>query len=358
MSEEIKNKYMMPAEWERHSATWLAWPNDDDYFEGRIKNIEKLYLEIIKALHKDELIKLLVLNDTEEERIKTLMESVGIDLSKIVFYHAKYLDVWMRDYGPLFVKKETKSAGAENVSLSEKAWVKFNYDGYGGKFPELLLDNNVFLDLKDSINFKMIETDITLEGGAIDVNGLGTLLATEQCLLENRNRGKSKEKNNLFLSNLIGATNVIWLKRGLVNDHTDGHIDDIARFVGPSKILCAYEDDISDENYERLKENYEILENSQDQDGNKFEIIKLPMPHMSYGAGEKDFNGKKAPVSYANFYIGNKTVLVSIFNDPNDKKAISIIESCFPDRKVIGIDCRDLIYGGGTIHCITQQEPE
>ena len=337
----------MPAEWEHHYATWLAWPNDDDYFENRIKNVEKIYLEIIKALHKDAVIKLLVLNKKEEDRVKMLISNMGINLSKIVFYSVKYIDVWVRDYGPIFVKND-----------KEKAWIKWNYNGYGGKFPELLEDNNIFLNLKDSINFKRIDANIVLEGGAIDVNGQGSLLTTEECLLLNRNKTKSKEENNLFLSKFLGAINVIWLKRGLLNDHTDGHVDDVARFVGPSKILCAHEDDIKNENFERLKENYEILENSLDQNGNKFEIIKLPMPHMYYDKGDKEHNGKQAPVSYANFYIGNKVVLVPIFNDVNDEKAIAIIKNCFPDREVIGINCRDLIYGGGTIHCITQQEPD
>lgn len=346
MSEEIKNKFRMPAEWEPHEATWLAWPNDDDYFEGRIQNVEKIYLEIVKNLHQDELIKLLVLNEREERRVKTLMENAGIDLSKIIFHQVRYMDVWMRDYGPMFIKDG-----------EEKVWLKWNYNGYGGKFPELLPDNQVFFDLQNSINLEMINTDIVLEGGAIDSNGLGSLLTTEECLLENRNHGKYKEENNLFLAKFLGATNVIWLKKGLLNDHTDGHIDEIARFVGPKKILCAYEEDVKNENYERLLENYKILESAGDQDGNKFEVIKLPMPHMKYDEGEKKHRGIQAPVSYTNFYIGNKTVLVSIFNDENDAKAIAIIKECFPDRKVVGIDCRDLIYGGGAIHCITQQEP-
>lgn len=344
---KIKNKFRMPGEWEKHEATWLAWPNDDDYFEDRIKNIERIYLDVISLLHTGEYIKLLVSSEKEEEKIKTKMIDFGIDLSKVAFFQANYVDVWIRDYGPTFIKNN-----------KEKAWIKWKYDGYGGKFPELLPDNQVFLNLKDKINSKMIEVDIALEGGAIETNGIGTLLTTEECLLENRNPGKSKKENNAFIKNFIGDTNVIWLKYGLLNDHTDGHIDELARFVSPTKILCAYEDDVTNEDFETLEENYQILKNSCDQDGNEFEIIKLPMPHMHYAEGDKDHNGKQAPVSYANFYIGNETVLVSTFNDPNDEKALTIIKSCFPDRKVIGIDCRDLIYGGGALHCITQQEPD
>jgi len=341
-----KNKYRMPGEWEKHSATWLAWPNDDDYFEDRIKNVENIYLEIVKHLHKDELVKLLVLNKEKEELVKKQLIEAEIDISKIIFYYADYFDVWMRDYGPMFVKDG-----------SEKKWIKWQYDGYGGKFQELLPDNKVFSDLKDVIKHDMIVENTVLEGGAIDPNGSGTILTTEECLLENRNKGLSKDDYQIIFEKALGVKNIIWLKKGLLNDHTDGHIDEIARFVGPNKIICAYEDDVNNENYGRLNENYEILKNAIDQDGNKFEVIKLPMPHMHYDEGEKEHSGVQAPVSYTNFYIGNKTVLVSIFHDENDEKALDIIKSCFPERNAVGIDCRDLIYGGGAIHCITQQEP-
>jgi agmatine deiminase len=336
----MENKFMMPAEWEEHRATWLAWPNDDDYFADRIKNIEKIYVKIISALYKDELIKLIVLNQEVEDKVKKLLEENNVNLSKIIFYQSEYVDVWIRDYGPTFIKNNTV-----------KNWIKWQYDNYGGKFPELAKDNNVFLNLQNKINLPMQNADIAMEGGAIDVNGLGTILTTEECLILNRNKDKTKTNTELIFEKFLGAKKIIWLNKGLVNDHTDGHIDEVARFVSPSKILCAYENNAEDENYERLKENFEILENALDQDGKKLEIIKLPMPHMTYD------DGKKAPVSYANFYIGNKTVLVSTFNDENDEKAISIIKSCFPDKEVVGMDCTDLIYGGGAIHCITQQEP-
>lgn len=337
---ETENLFIMPAEWEEHSATWLAWPNDDDYFKDRIENVEKIYLKIISLLHKDELIKLIVLNQKMQEKISSLLKENNVDLSKIIFYQTKYIDVWIRDYGPTFIKNN-----------NEIAWIKWHYDGYNNKFPELLEDNNVFLNLKEKIGLKMRDTNIAMEGGAIDTNGLGTILTTEECLIINRNREKTRENTESILKEATGISNIIWLYKGLVNDHTDGHIDEIARFVSPSKILCAYEDDITDENYKRLRENLKILKNSLDQNGNRFEIIGLPMPHMNYN------DGTKAPVSYANFYISNKVVLVPTFNDSNDVKALQIIQSCFSDRKVIGIDCTDIIYGGGALHCITQQEP-
>jgi agmatine deiminase len=341
-----ENDFIMPAEWEQHSATWLAWPNDDDYFSARITKVEKIYLKIIFLLHKDELIKLIVLDQEMQDRVSALLKNNSIDLSKIIFYQSEYMDVWVRDYGPTFIKDK-----------NEKAWVKWHYDCYGGKFPELSKDNEVFLNLKEQIGLKMNSVNIAMEGGAIETNGMGTILTTKECLILNRNKDKTKEDTENILKQAVGASNIIWLNKGLVNDHTDGHIDEVARFVGPAKVLCGFEDDIKDENYERLKENFEILENEVDQNGNKLEIIKLPMPHMYYDDGEKH-NGLKAPVSYANFYIGNKTVLVSLFGDKNDEEALEIIKSCFPGREVVGIDCTDLIYGGGALHCITQQEPK
>lgn len=330
----------MPPEWDKHSATWIAWPNDRDFFGDRFENVEKTYIEIIKALHRSEHVKLVVLDQSIEDIVKEMLKSNGIDISQITFFQTDYVDVWMRDYGPTFIKNGLKNE-----------WIKWNYDGYGGTFPELFKDDKVFVNLKDSIPNEMHMAEFAMEGGAIDVNGKGTLLTTKECLIENRNLNKSKEETESILKKYLGVKNIIWLNKGLTNDHTDGHIDEVARFVSPSKILIASEDNPDDENYDRLVENYNILENSVDQDGSKFEIVKLPMPHMSYD------DGSKAPVSYANFYVANTIVIVSIFQDENDQKAIDIIKSCFPDKEIVPIDCRDLIYGGGAIHCITQQEP-
>jgi agmatine deiminase len=354
MPEEVKNKnqFIMPAEWEKHSAVWLAWPYDEITFPKRVAIVEQRYCEIIKALAKSEKIKLIILNEEVKLRVQKMLLDFGIDLNQVDFFIANYVDVWTRDYGPIFLTDKDNSL----------AWVKARYNGYGKAedpyYGVLLKDNDVFNN-QILLSGQKFDLDMVLEGGSIEIDGKGNLITTEQCLLNpNRNPNLTKQQIENNLKKYFGINNIIWLKQGLINDHTDGHIDDVARFVSPSKILCAYEDNVSDENYERLSENFKILENSFDQNGNKFEIIKLPMPHMNYEDGEEDFSGKKAPVSYANFFIGNKTVLVPIFNDKNDEEAISIIKSCFPNREVIGIDCRDLIYGGGTIHCITQQQPE
>lgn len=330
----------MPAEWEKHKATWLSWPNDDDFFKEKIGNIEKIYVEIILHLHQGEYVNIVVLNQDVENRVKKMLEEKGVDLSQVVFFQTDYVDVWMRDYSPTFVKKE-----------GEVVWIKWIYDGYNKKFLELLKDGEVFNDLNKVLNSKVTHMDYVMESGAFEVNGVGTLMTTMQCLLENRNKGKTRAEYERLFSENLGVNNFIWLNKGLFNDHTDGHIDEVARFVSPNKILCAYEENEQDENFEILKENFEILENSLDQNGNKFEVVKLPMPHMFYDDGEK------APVSYANFYIGNNVVLATVFGDPNDDKAVEIIQECFPDRKVVPINCRELIYGGGAIHCITAQEP-
>lgn len=333
-----KNNFIMPAEWEKHSATWLAWPYDETTFPKRVAIIEKRYCEIIKALTEGEKVELLVLDENTKNRVKDILSNFKIDLSQVNFHISNYADVWIRDYGPIFLY-------GKNNSL---AWVKAEYNAYGKPedpfYADLLKDNNVFNSITptgEKFNLRMV-----LEGGSIEVDGKGNLITTEQCLLNpNRNPSLTKQEIEQNLIKYLGVKNVIWLNRGLTNDHTDGHVDDITRFVAPGKILTCYEDDTLDENYEILKENYEILSKL------SFEIIKLPMPHMNYD------DGAKAPVSYANFYIGNKTVLVPTFNDINDKKALDIIQSCFLDHKVIGIDCRDIIYGGGALHCITQQQP-
>ncbi len=337
--------YRMPAEWERHDAIWLAWPYDDTTFPGRVPAVEQRMVEIIAAIHTGERVELLVLDEAMQSKVRNMLQSAGVDLTKINFHLVLFQDVWMRDYGPIFLTNRSQKA---------LGWVKFKYNAYGKAddpyFAPVLKDNDIFNRIK--LPGKKFETDMVLEGGSIEVNGQGTLLTTEQCLLNpNRNPHLSKEQIEQHLKDYLGVSKIIWLKRGLVNDHTDGHIDDIAKFVAPNKIICAYEEDPSDENYGILKENFEALKKATDYDNQPFEVIKMPMPHMKYD------NGKKAPVSYINGYIGNTVVLVETFNDPNDTKAIETWQSLFPDRKVVPIDCREIIYGGGALHCMSQQQP-
>jgi len=341
--------FIMPAEWAPHSAVWLAWPHDVTTFVQGMDKAELTFCEMIKALEGSERVELIVLDDEMEKKAKHLLKSQGADLNNINFHQVDYVDVWTRDYGPTFLKKDV--------------FVKWGYNVYGKSeeheiyYKPLLKDNDVFNKL--GLPGQKFEPGIVLEGGAIDVDGRGTCLTTEQCLLNpSRNGQMTKAEYEKYLFDYLGEKKTIWLKEGLLNDHTDGHIDEIARFVALGKIVCAYEDDPKDENFQTLKDNYEILKNSSDAQGQPFELIKLPMPHLNLNDSTLVSEpGQKAPVSYCNFYIGNKVVLAATYNDPNDAKALEIIQSCFPDRKVVPIDCTDIIYGGGAIHCMTQQVP-
>ncbi|GJM16023.1 MAG: agmatine deiminase [Thermodesulfobacteriota bacterium] len=342
MKNFIDLNYSMPAEWEPHSAIWLAWPYDEDTFPDRVEKAEALFIEIIKAVHLSEQVELLVLNEVMKDRATELIKKSGADLSKIKFHMTQYADVWLRDTGPIFVKDNS----------GKIVITKWNFNSWGNKFPELLIDGEIPEKISKWKSLPLVRPDLVLEGGAIEINGHGVCLTTEQCLLnENRNPGRTKEDIEQFLQNYLGIRKTIWLKEGLTNDHTDGHIDELARFVTPNKIVCAFEDNEDDENYHILQENYKQLTQATGINGESFEIIKLPMPHMNYD------DGRKAPVSYTNFYIGNEVILAAIFRDKNDAAALEILEKCFPDRQIIGIDCSDIIYGGGAVHCITQQEP-
>ncbi len=333
--------FIMPAEWEPHEAVWLAWPYDKISFGSlnqknnqfnpeRLPKIETQFKKIIDALASSETVNLIVRDVKNHSEIKNAR-----------LFEADYADVWTRDYIPAFVK----------TNKGKLAAVKWNYDAYGEQFADLMKDNNVWTTINQQLKIDTFEPKIILESGAIESNGNGTLLTTEQCLLKRNQNLTKTDYENIFADHL-GISRVIWLNQGLANDHTHGHVDEIARFVAPNKIVCAYEDNPADKNYPILKENFEILQQATDLDGKPFEVIKLPMPHLDYD------DGNKAPVSYANFYIGNSVTLASIFKDPNDEKALKILQDCFPDRKVVPIDCSDIIYGGGAIHCMTQQQPQ
>jgi agmatine deiminase len=333
--------YSMPPEWCKHEAIWLAWPHDPTTFISGVEKVEETFLRIIKLIHKDEYVNLFVKDANMKKKITGLFEKRKIDLKKIRFFEFDYADVWFRDYGPIFVMNQEQKL----------AMVRWIFNSWGEKYEELLKDAQIPQVINDSMRLNCFEPGIVLEGGSIDVNGKGTLLTTEQCLLnKNRNAQLGKEKIEKYLKDYLGVTKIIWLKCGIVGDDTDGHIDDLARFVNPTTVVCAFEE-ANDENAEVLRKNYEILCQSTDQDGKKLNIIKLPMP------GNIECNKKRLPASYTNFYIGNKTVLVPTFESKNDKLAVSTLRKLFPTRKVVGIDCVDLICGFGAIHCISQQQP-
>ena len=344
--------FHMPAEWEEHEAIWLSWPYDQDTFFD-IEKVEDAYVAIIKAIHKSETVNLLIRDEMMLSAVVERLRKEKVDLHRIRFHEIDYADVWFRDYGPTFVVKRGDTARGDEEGKDRIAMVAWIFNAWGEKYPGLMVDTRIPCMINDDLKMDCFLPGIVMEGGSIDVNGSGTVLTTEQCLLNrNRNPGLRKEEIESYLKEYLGARKIIWLKEGITGDDTDGHVDDVARFVDPTTVICAYEEDPDDDNYLPLKANYEQLSCETDQDGNPLKVIKLPMP----GSVEKD--GVRLPASYTNFYIGNAVVLLPVFRDEKDEKALKIIQEAFPDRKVVGIDCREMVEGLGTIHCISQQQPK
>ncbi len=337
----------MPAEWEPHAATWLTWPRNKITWPGPLlKRAEEIYIEMMRALLPGEKVNLLVPDEKTGRIVLRRLEAKKISPKNLVLHRAKAVDTWIRDYGPIFVKKE-----------GELAFTKWIFNAWGGKYSDLARDTKIVDKIPYFRAFRRFDPGIILEGGSIDVNGRGTLLTTEQCLLNpNRNPQLSRRGIEKYLEKYLGIQKTIWLKEGIEADDTDGHVDDITRFAGPRTILTAVEPDTSDKNHAYLKENLEILKHSTDQDGKKFTIIELPMPGY-VGPPRSDTDHRRLPASYANFYIGNHAVLVPVYSHKNDRAALKIIQKAFPSRKIAAIECSALVYGLGSIHCVTQQQP-
>ena len=334
--------YHMPAEWEPHDAVWMAWPCNDLTFP-HLDAVEETYIDILVAFHQSEPVNLLVRDPATREKIKGLLGKRGITSSSIRFHEFQYSDVWIRDYGPTFVV---------NRALKTISAVSWEFNAWGDKYDELIADGRVSRFIPSMLGIPHFDPGLILEGGSIDVNGRGSLLTTRQCLLNpNRNPLLSQVVIESYLSAYLCVNTIIWLEDGIAGDDTDGHIDDIARFVNPGTIVCALEDDPEDDNYRVLQENYALLNQASDQDGNPFTIIPLPMPHP---VSDEDY---RYPATYLNFFIGNSVVLVPVFDDPHDDQALAILQGLFPGRNVIGVRSRELVKGFGTIHCATQQQP-
>jgi agmatine deiminase len=332
--------FRMPAEWEPHDAIWLSWPHDPVSFP-QLEEAEIAFAGFIREIHVSERVELQILSDAMQQRAERMLGAMSVDLSRINFRRADYADIWFRDYGPIFV-----SSGRELVM------VKWSFNAWGNKYEALLKDNSVPYAMNESLRLPIYEPGIVLEGGSIDVNGSGTVLTTEQCLLNpNRNPDLSKADIEKYLTDYLGIRHFIWLRNGIEGDDTDGHIDDIARFVGPATVLCAHADDPGDADYQPLKENYDLLRSATDQDGKALDVIKLPTPGW---VGDEQ---GRLPASYANFYIGNSKVVVPIFGTAHDQRAVELIQAVFPHRKVVGVNALHLVYGFGTFHCMSQQQP-
>lgn len=337
--------YHMPAEWESHEATWLSWPHKEASWPDRFESVPGVFVELTKHLTESELVRINVANEDFAERVRKLLKAGGVNLGRVRFHFNPTDDAWCRDHGPIYVVRDMNGT-------QERAINDWGYNAWGGKYLPCDNDDVVPTRIAEEMGEVLFKPGIVMEGGSIDVNGRGTLLTTEACLLNpNRNPHLNQAEIEQYLKDYLGVTNVLWLGDGIVGDDTDGHVDDLTRFVSADTVVTVIEDDPQDENYTLLKENYERLLTMKDQDGQPLRVVTLPMPGARY------IDDQRVPMSYANFYIANKSVLVPAYRHANDAKACASLQSLFPDRKVIGIDCTDLIWGLGSIHCVTQQQP-
>lgn len=337
--------YRMPAEWEPHRATWLAWPQNLETWPAPLDTVRAIWMEMIVAISPEEEVCLLINDLPAQSEINFRLRVAGALMERVVFHTIPTVDVWIRDYGPTFITREK----GEDERLAFIDWI---FNAWGEKYSDYTQEDSVNKELAQRLGLPVFQPRIVLEGGSIDVNGLGTCLTTEQCLLNpNRNPDLGQSEIEQLLRDYLNVRHIIWLGRGIAGDDTDGHIDDIARFVSPTTVVCCLEDDPRDENYAPLRENFERLVGATDQDRKKLTVVPLPSP------GTVACEGKRLPASYANFYITNGAILVPIYDHPNDRNALGILAELFPDRKVLGISCTALVPGMGAIHCVTQQEP-
>ena len=338
----------MPAEWEPHEATWLGWPHELTDWPGKFAPIPWAFAEIVRHLSAVERVNLLVENRAAETRVRAILKKSGATLEAITFFHVDTDRGWMRDSGPIAVRGND----------GKQTLLNFAFNGWA-KYDDHKKDAKVVARANAKLKRHVVLPEhkgrrIVLEGGSIDVNGRGTMLTTEECLLskvQERNPGFTREDYAEVFEKYFGATNVLWLGRGIAGDDTHGHVDDLARFVNPSTVVTVVEDDPAEENFEPLRENLALLKSAEDQAGEPLRVETLPMPEPVW------FAGQRLPASYANFYIANKIVLVPTFNDPADRVALETLARLLPDRTVVPIYCRDLVLGLGTIHCMTQQLP-
>ncbi len=340
--------FWMPAEWEPHEATWLGWPHERTDWPGKFAPVPWVYADIVRHLARFERVFLLVQNRAEESQARAILKKSHVDLHAVEFFRVATDRGWMRDSGPICVRN----------SAGEVAYTHWLFNGWA-KYKNCKKDGVAVTQVNRKLKHRVWQPvykgrRVVLEGGSIDVNGRGTLLTTEECLLspvQARNPGLCRGEIEQILRDYLGATKVLWLKNGIAGDDTHGHVDDITRFVNATTAVTAVEDDPSDANYSPLQQNLALLKTMKDQDGRPLRIETLPMPAPIY------FDGQRLPASYANFYIANRLVIVPAFSDANDRVALNTLAKLFPDREVVGIPCRDLVLGLGTLHCMTQQQP-
>jgi agmatine deiminase len=338
--------YRWPAEWERHAATWLAWPKNPQTWPGRLERAVEGFVGIVRALHPFEPVNLLVDSPAMADAARARLAAGGVGPDADVrFVVEPTNDAWVRDYGPIFV---VRGEGTERT----RAAIDFGYDAWGGKYPPWQLDDAIPSRLAATLELPRFGADFVLEGGSIDGNGRGTLLTTETCLLHpNRGAGRTREQMEERLCAWLGVTQVLWLGEGIAGDDTDGHVDDIARFVDPGSVVAAVEEDPHDPNAGPLAANLRRLRGMRDAAGKPLALATLPMPPPLHVAGQR------CPASYANFYLANGVALVPTFGASSDARALAILRELLPGREIVGVRCEELVYGLGAVHCLSQQEP-
>src|SRR5688572_6834110 len=336
--------YFFPAEFAKHDATWLSWPHKEASWPGKIKTIYPVYAEFIRLLAEGEQVNINVADEAMKQNALRYLGEASAELDSVNFFMHPTNDAWCRDHGPAFV--------INTSAEQKKIIVDWGYNAWGGKYPPFDLDDNIPTLIAQHYQIPVVYPGIVMEGGSVDFNGKGTVLTTTSCLLNtNRNPHLNQGQIEQYLHDYYGVENILWLGDGIVGDDTDGHIDDLTRFVNENTVVTVVEENKQDENYSILQENLKSIKKLRLENGKPLDIVELPMPAAVV------YEDMRLPASYANFYIGNKYVVVPTFRDKNDDRALQILQSCFHDRKVIGLDSLDIIWGLGSFHCLSQQEP-
>jgi agmatine deiminase len=343
MSTPAKEGYCMPAEWEPHEATWISWPHPEGAsFPSAYERVVPVFVEMVQALATSEIVRINVKDSVQEAEVRNLLNNCP--LNRLEFFHIPTNEPWCRDHGPIFLKRK------ENPRILA---VNFGFNAWGYKLSPFEEDEAAAALMAEKIGVPVFDfAEFVLEGGSVEVNGKGTLLTTESCLLNpNRNPDLSREQIETNLRQALGVSQILWLGDGIEGDDTDGHVDDITRFVSPNTVVTVIEEDEDDLNYEPLELNLQRLRTMRLSNGSPLRVLKLPMPSRIVREGQR------LPASYANFYVGNTVVLLPAYHDTNDAWAASVLKEAFPERRIVPIDCRELVWGLGAFHCLTQQQP-
>jgi agmatine deiminase len=336
--------YYFPAEFAPHLSTWLSWPHKEASWPGKIKTIFPSYVAFIKTLVRFEEVNINVVDLAMQQKATALLEAAGVNLSKVHFHLHPTNDAWCRDHGPAFL--------LNNLDKSKKAIVDWNYNAWGNKYPPFDLDDVIPTLIGNKLGLPVFNPGIIMEGGSVDFNGAGTVITSTACLLNpNRNPHLNQAQIEQYLMDYYGQDQVLWVDEGIVGDDTDGHIDDTVRFVNEDTVITVIEDNKQDDNYALLQHNLKQLKEMRLLNGKQLNIVELPMPDPVI------WEDQMLPASYANFYIANQQVVVPTYRSDKDDKVLQIVQQCFPDREIIGIDSTDIIWGLGSFHCLSQQEP-